>query len=75
LAQGYRIATEHADERHFRATSWSSCSPIQSTREPEVLAALETCLNEHRGEYVRLIGINPKGRRRVLEQIIQTPKD
>jgi carbon dioxide concentrating mechanism protein CcmM len=38
-----------------------------------VVAALEACLEEHRGEYVRLLGIDPKAKRRVLEQIIQTP--
>jgi carbon dioxide concentrating mechanism protein CcmM len=28
---------------------------------------------EHAGEYVRLIGIDPKAKRRVLETIIQQP--
>ncbi|WP_218079734.1 ribulose bisphosphate carboxylase small subunit [Anthocerotibacter panamensis] len=73
LAQGYRIGTEHADRRRFQTSSWNSCAPITSQREPEVFATLEACLAEHTGEYVRLIGIDPKDRRRVLETTIQRP--
>ncbi len=73
LGQGYRIGTEHADKRRFRTSSWQSCSPIEATQVPQVVAALEACLDEHRGEYVRLLGIDTKAKRRVLEQIIQTP--
>jgi carbon dioxide concentrating mechanism protein CcmM len=75
LGQGYKIGTEHADKRHFRAKSWHSCSPIDSNREPEVIRALEGCLNEHKGEYVRLIGIDTQAKRRVAEIIIQRPGD
>ena len=73
LAQGNKIGTEHADKRRFRTGSWQSCSPIESKRESEVVAALESCMTEHSGEYVRLIGIDPKAKRRVLETIIQRP--
>jgi carbon dioxide concentrating mechanism protein CcmM len=73
LQQGYQIGTEHADARRFQTSSWQSCSPIQATREPEVLAALEGCLRDHAGEYVRMFGIDPKARRRVSEMIIQRP--
>jgi carbon dioxide concentrating mechanism protein CcmM len=73
LSQGYRIGTEHADKRRFRTSSWQSCSPIEATQLDQVVAALEACLEEHRGEYVRLLGIDPKSKRRVLEQVIQTP--
>ncbi len=73
LNQGYKIGTEHADKRRFRTKSWQSCSPIDSTHESEVIAALEGCLAEHEGEYVRLIGIDPQAKRRVLETIIQRP--
>ncbi|MBF2099175.1 MAG: ribulose bisphosphate carboxylase small subunit [Gloeomargaritaceae cyanobacterium C42_A2020_066] len=73
LAQGYRVGAEHADKRRFRTSSWLSCALPASTRETEVLAALEATLQECPGEYVRLIGIDPKAKRRVLEQIIQKP--
>uniref|UniRef100_B8HQJ5 Carboxysome assembly protein CcmM n=1 Tax=Cyanothece sp. (strain PCC 7425 / ATCC 29141) TaxID=395961 RepID=B8HQJ5_CYAP4 len=75
LRQGYRIGTEHADSRRFQTSSWQSCSPIQAREESEVLAALNACLVEHKGEYVRLIGIDPKAKRRVMEAIIQRPAD
>jgi carbon dioxide concentrating mechanism protein CcmM len=73
LSQGYRIGTEHADSRRFRTKSWQSCSPIDSTRETDVISALEDCLTQHEGEYVRMIGIDPKAKRRVLEAIVQRP--
>lgn len=73
LASGYKIGTEHADPRRFRTGSWYSCSPIDSSREAEVIAALEGCLKEHAGEYVRMIGIDAKAKRRVHEEIIQRP--
>lgn len=73
LAQGYRIGSEYADKRRFQTSSWQSCTPINSQQESQVIAALESCLAEHPGDYVRLIGIDPKAKRRVLEAIIQRP--
>ncbi|MGG6297219.1 ribulose bisphosphate carboxylase small subunit [Leptolyngbya sp. AN02str] len=73
IAQGYHIGTEHADARRFQTSSWYSCSPIQASRDTEVLSALESCLAEHAGEYVRMFGIDPKQKRRVTEVIIQRP--
>ncbi|NJK35594.1 MAG: hypothetical protein HC919_11935 [Oscillatoriales cyanobacterium SM2_2_1] len=73
LASGYRIGTEHADERRFRTGSWHSCSPIAAQRPEEVLSALEQCLQEHKGEYIRLLGIDTQAKRRIHESIIQKP--
>lgn len=73
LAQGYKISTEHTDKRRFKAKSWQTCPPITSTHESEVLRALECCLADHSGEYVRLLGIDPAAKRRVTETIIQRP--
>ncbi|MCT7977009.1 ribulose bisphosphate carboxylase small subunit [Laspinema olomoucense] len=73
LAGGYRIGTEHVDERRFRTGSWQSCAPIESKNLSDVISSLEQCLAEHRGEYVRLIGIDAKAKRRVLETIVQRP--
>jgi carbon dioxide concentrating mechanism protein CcmM len=73
LSQGHQIAMEHADKRRFRANAWHSCSPIGTTRESEVLHALEACMAEHAGEYVRVLGIDTKAKRRVLEAMIQRP--
>ncbi|MBD2594610.1 carbon dioxide-concentrating mechanism protein CcmM [Nostoc sp. MBR 210] len=73
LAGGYKIGTEHVDERRFRTGSWASCKPIEATSTDQVVAALEECIESHQGEYVRLIGIDPKAKRRILESIIQRP--
>ncbi|MCA2655427.1 ribulose bisphosphate carboxylase small subunit [Microcystis sp. M061S2] len=73
LAQGYKIGTEHADKRRFKTSSWQSCAPIESNRESDVINALEDCLREHSGEYVRLLGIDAKAKKRVLETVIQRP--
>lgn len=73
LAGGYKIGTEHVDERRFRTGSWNSCTPINATSTNEVVSALEECIDNHQGEYVRLIGIDPKAKRRVLESIVQRP--
>ncbi len=75
LAQGYKVGSEHASKRRFKTSSWQSCTPFNSDRESDVLAGLEACLQEHAGEYVRLLGIDPKAKRRVLEKIIQRPVD
>lgn len=73
LSAGYRIGTEHVNQRRFRTGTWQSCRPIETTSSNEVIAELVDCMQNHQGEYVRLIGIDPKARRRVLEAIIQRP--
>jgi ribulose bisphosphate carboxylase small subunit len=73
LKQGYRIGMEHVDQRRFRTNSWQSCSTIQTQNPNEAVIALEECLGNFPDEYVRLIGVDPKNRQRVLEEIIQRP--
>jgi len=75
LAQGYHIGVEQADKRRFRANSWSDCAPIKTTRESEIIAALEGCLREHHNKYVRLFSIAPKTRSRGSELVVQHPKE
>ena len=74
LARGCKIGMEYADNRRFKTGSWQSCATIQTAQEKDVVASLENCLAEHGGEYVRLIGIDPKVKRRVVETIIQRPQ-
>lgn len=74
LSRGYKIGMEYADQRRFKTGSWQSCATLQTNQEKEVLASIESCLAEHGGEYVRLIGIDPKAKRRVVETIIQKPQ-
>ena len=73
IGQGYRIGTEHADSRRYRSGVWQTCTPITSSHEGEVLAALEACLADHAGEYVRLFGIDPRANQRVSPVTIQRP--
>jgi ribulose bisphosphate carboxylase small subunit len=74
LAQGYKIGIEHIDERRFRTGSWQSCgSFFNIDAHSDAISNLESCLSEYRGEYVRLVGIDPQAKRRVVETIIQRP--
>ncbi len=73
LENSYQITTEHADARRFRSSSWHSCKPVSGNRLQDAVSQLETCLTDHQGEYVRLIGIDTKAKRRVHEEIIQRP--
>jgi ribulose bisphosphate carboxylase small subunit len=71
---GYRIGIEYVDERRFRTNSWISCASIAANQEGEAIAALENCLAEHGDEYIRLVGIDPNAKRRVMETIIHRPR-
>ncbi len=73
LENSYQITTEHADLRRFRSSSWHTCKPVSATRIQDAIAQLETCLTDHAGEYVRLIGVDKQAKRRVHEEIIQRP--
>jgi carbon dioxide concentrating mechanism protein CcmM len=73
LENSYQISTEHADLRRFRSSSWHTCKPVSATRIQDAISELEACLTDHEGEYVRLIGVDKKAKRRVHEEIIQRP--
>jgi carbon dioxide concentrating mechanism protein CcmM len=73
LSSGAKIAIEHVDQRRFRTGTWTVAGQIQATSEREAIAALEGYVSEYPGEYVRLVGTDPKAKRRVLEAIIQRP--
>lgn len=73
LAQGCRLSIEHASERRVKNNAWQSGTYFQGNEASEAIIALVESLGEHSGEYVRLIGIDPRAKRRVLEKIIQRP--
>jgi ribulose bisphosphate carboxylase small subunit len=73
LSQGYQVGAEYADQRRFRLNSWQSCAPLPTHHPDEAIAQLEACLAAHTKDYVRLIGIDPKVKQRVAEQVIQRP--
>lgn len=70
LGQGYRLGIEFVDSRRFRMGSWNSYGSYEGDG-AAAMRALESCLTEHSNDYVRLVGIDPKARRRMVETIIQ----
>ena len=72
LGMGDRLGIEWVDERRFRANSWNCYNTLQGNG-AEAMAALETCLEEHPGDYIRLVGIAAKDRRRMSESIVHRP--
>lgn len=72
MAQGYRVGMEYVDKRRFRTNAWQSC-PVISGSEGQTLQTIEQCLVDHGQDYVRLIGIDPSSKRRVLERVIHRP--
>jgi ribulose bisphosphate carboxylase small subunit len=73
LSQGYRVGLEHVDQRRFRTNAWQTCTSLQTQNIGEATAKLEQCLASFPNEYVRIIGVDPKSKQRILEQIIQRP--
>lgn len=74
VRNGHRVGIEVVDERRFRTNSWNCCATLDTARPEEAITALESCIADHPSEYVRLVGIDPKGKKRVLETIVQRPK-
>ena len=71
--QGYRVSTEYADKRRYHSGAWQTGTPLSGNRPSEVIAALKAQLAEHTGHYVRLVGVDPRAKCRVLETTIQRP--
>lgn len=61
------------DKRRYKTGSWKSCGKIDKNQEQDVIYAVENCLAEHQNDYVRLIGVDPNMKRRVVEKIIHQP--
>lgn len=72
INQGHAIGVEYVEPRRFKTGSWQSCRTIAPTSPTETLAQLADCLNDHRGHYVRVFGVDA-AKRRVMETIIQRP--
>jgi ribulose bisphosphate carboxylase small subunit len=72
ISQGYRVGIEVVDQRRFRTNSWQ-CYAVVEQDERKAIATIETCFQEHPNHYIRLVGIDPKDKHRILEIIIQRP--
>lgn len=73
LSQGYEIQVEHVDKRRYRVNSWQGCGAAHLKEWSQACAAVEQCLNAFPGEYIRLVGVDPGKKQRVVETIIQRP--
>ncbi|MEL6230728.1 MAG: ribulose bisphosphate carboxylase small subunit [Cyanobacteria bacterium J06627_3] len=73
MAQGYRVGMEYVDKRRFQTNAWQSCPVVNDVNEGDALRTIEQCLGDHGQHYVRLIGIDPVNKRRILERIIHRP--
>lgn len=73
FSQGCRVGIEYVSERRFRTNSWQCYAVVQDSVE-EAIATLDACLGEHEHDYVRIISIEPKTRKRLIETIIQRPQ-
>jgi len=73
FASGYHLSLEYADPRRFKTGSWKSCGLWNNQQTGQALTEITQCLGEHQPDYVRLIGIDPQLKRRVIEQTIQKP--
>ncbi|MGB7087017.1 MAG: ribulose bisphosphate carboxylase small subunit [Phormidesmis sp.] len=71
--QGHKISLEYADKRRYRSGIWKTGEAIDARRPAEAISALGKQLAQHQGEYVRLIGVDPQAKRRVVETTIQRP--
>ncbi|MEM9949014.1 MAG: ribulose bisphosphate carboxylase small subunit, partial [Cyanobacteria bacterium P01_D01_bin.36] len=71
--QGHKISLEYADKRRYRSGIWKTGEAISARRPAEAISALGKQLARHQGEYVRLVGVDPQAKRRVLEATIQRP--
>ena len=72
LGHGHRLGIEFVDDRRFRNNSWSCYGTFEGNG-ADAIAALESCLAEHPRDYVRLVGVDSRDRRRVIETIVQRP--
>ncbi|TVQ09378.1 MAG: hypothetical protein EA368_09675 [Leptolyngbya sp. DLM2.Bin27] len=66
------FALRYLMSRWATAALWSGPTLV-TTQESEVLAQIEQFLAAHSGNYVRLLGINPRAKQRQFEQVIQIP--
>ncbi len=71
--QGHKISIEYADKRRYRSGIWKTGEAINARRPAEAISALGEQLANHKDNYVRLVGTDPKAKRRVIEKTIQRP--
>jgi len=73
LAQGYEIQVEHVDKRRYRVNSWQGCGAAHLKEWTQACQAVEQCLSKFPRDYVRLVGVDPAKKQRMIETVIQRP--
>ena len=73
VRQGHKVSIEYADKRRYRSGIWKTGEAINARRPAEAVSALEKQLANYKDNYVRLVGVDPKAKRRVVEKTIQRP--
>ncbi|WNZ24107.1 AAA family ATPase [Leptolyngbya sp. NK1-12] len=73
LDRGQRLGIETVDARRFRTNSWQCYNVISERNLAAAKAALEACFADHARDYIRLVGIDPRDRRRTVETIVHRP--
>ncbi len=73
LAQGYEIQVEHVDKRRYRVNSWQGCGAAHLKEWAQAYQAVAQCLSKFPRDYVRLVGVDPAKKQRMIETVIQRP--
>ncbi|MEM9220357.1 MAG: ribulose bisphosphate carboxylase small subunit [Cyanobacteria bacterium P01_F01_bin.150] len=73
INQDCNVGIEYVDKRRFRTNSWQCWTVLQNVSWQDAIAQLESCLQQHGKDYVRLVGIDPKMKKRVAEHIVHRP--
>lgn len=73
VTQGCNVGIEYVDKRRFRTNSWQCWAVVSSGKLDEAIAQLEQCLQQHDHGYVRIVGIDPRAKKRIAEHIVHRP--
>lgn len=73
VSQGCNVGIEYVDKRRFRINSWQCWAVVSSGNREEAIAQLEQCMGQHDRGYVRIVGIDPRAKKRIAEHIVHRP--
>jgi carbon dioxide concentrating mechanism protein CcmM len=73
VAQGCTIFTEFADERRQKSNAWETGGQVSGRNAADIVRSLEAMINDRRKSYIRVIGVDAKAKKRLVEKIIYRP--
>jgi carbon dioxide concentrating mechanism protein CcmM len=71
--RGGRISVEYANKRQFQNGGWQTGGFLSGSNEGSIMSALNQFISDHAGEYVRVVGVDPVAKKRLMETIVQRP--